>query len=1510
MPIVLSATVDDRYYRNVDQVYNMSLNSVKESISKSKDKWKKRLHIGSTKTSPLPSTQESPQVASSALPELVIPSSSVQDSSKIALDEEIQDPLTTSQAGDQPGKSDLVWPGVKALLAVLESSSKAFGPLKSAISGLNECIDIYENAGKEQEDFVELRQELEVLSKDLKIFVAEQKVSLMTDSVKQICSGIEAELSILKNKQSEKAGRRLFEMINRHEQVTTFSRRIQGYMQRLSLNANASILKAIDDLSMESRLTDMLPAKPAIYNSAESEELQRGACTPGTREPQIELVLNWARNQDAGQVCWMNGMAGTGKTTIAYSVCAALEESSALGASFFCSRTIQECRQVKNIIPTIAYQLARASMPFRSALVRTLESTPDAPTLALNVQYRKLIAEPLLEVEESLEQGFIVVIDALDECENEESLGQVLDLLVLSELNLSIRFLVSSRPEREIHARLAINARLVLHDLDSGSVKSDIEAYMRDKLKNIPLTDAHWPGLLERCGVLFIYASTTCRYIEQGHRMHNLDEAVATILGSAWMPIHRGGKNPIDDLYSTILTAAFDESKMDPNSRERMKGILETVICAQVPMSLQALAGLLDLKNADQANALLQSLRSVLNITPGTSLVTTLHASFPDYMLSRERSGEFYCAPEAKHSSLAKSCLQIIDRVEPKFNICGLTSSYLTDDEVNDLNDRVSKAISPGLLYASQYWSTHLGFGNFQDELVTAVYKFLSENLLLWMEVLNLTKHMRLGASIIQRAEKWCSVRPECHELVGIARDAGQFVSVYAANPVCQSTPHIYVSMLPFWPRSRPVSEVYKSKTRGLLIPTGSAIARRQLALIATWKVSTKVSSIGLSSDGTRIAAATENAVDIVDTSTGEGMFHLQDASTKRIAAIAMSPSSTQIAFGSRRGAYLLDLKTETARHLFKPDTAISSIVFSPNGSQFAIGLRNGNIHLYASQTGEIVCGLVEGHTDYVRALAFSPNGLFIASGSDDSTVRVWDVAHGQIIGSLLEGHTDIVLSISYSPDGTRLALASIDGTIRVWDPLTGQTLLGPLRGHSEWVYSVTFSPNGAFIASGSLDRAIRVYDAQSGQNILGPLQGHTNSVKSVIFSPDSTRLYSCSDDGTIRLWNVQDPSAPNSPQLAFPNDFRSVQYSPAGLRAVSASSDGSICIWDVQTGDMVLGPLRGHFKVVWAVDFSPDGVYIASASRDRTLRIWSAQDGGDIHGPMQGHTEWVRCVRFSPDGVFLVSGSDDHTVRIWDVATGLPTLEPFRGHSGIVLSVAFSPNGAQVVSGSDDCTIRVWDTNTGQIVIGPLQVHKTVVSSVEFCPDGSQIISGLYDGSIQMWDAQAGQLLYSWGRDHTAINSLSFSPDGLLVVSGSNNNTTRIWDAQNGRLLHTFHEHFRPVWSVWFSLDGSQVISCSSDGVIWIWKVSSRISYHHSNGLKGPNKTQIYVNSTLDTWSLNDYGWIVNTQQQRLVWVPEDLRVGLLRHPNDVVICKQGVLKLDFDGINIGKKWTECLSQ
>ncbi|CAE6456378.1 unnamed protein product, partial [Rhizoctonia solani] len=747
----------------------------------------------------------------------------------------------TTTTGHSSGKKRAVYSGWKSALGVCESSIGVLGPIKSLIDGLNECTGLFEKrSSTRRKDCDELLEKLQPLLEDLTEQTDISNGSMMTGSVKGLCSAIEDEIEIVKQKQAKNTGRFFKDAIDASDEILESYRRIDGLLNRLTLNANLTIIKALDEQNVDSRLAKLCPAMSATYNSTESDDMKRGDCAPGTRGPQVSFLLEWASDRNAGQTCWMNGMAGTGKTTIAYSVCSKLEEAHKLGASFFCTRVIPECRQVKNIIPSIAYQLARFSLPFRSVLLEVLDSDADAHTRKLKIQYQKLIVEPMRKVQESLPTDFIVVIDALDECENEGSLNEILELLISPVFALPVRYLISSRPEPEIYRRMMGRLEgqddkcLMLHDLDSAIVKSDIEAYMKQELEDISLTEDQWSSIIERCGALFIYASTTCRYITEAYRMDTLDEAVETIVGLAPMSKEHE-ENGIDKLYITVLTAVFNKPGISRANKDRMKNILDTVICAVEPMTLEIIANLFELKSTKQVDALLQPLRSVLNVTRDTRLVTTLHASFPDFMLSQNRSKAFCCTQEIQHATLTKACLQTINRAQPGFNICRLPSSYLLDDEVENLNTQISRAISPGLVYACRYWSTHLYHGEYQVSLIELVRNFFSAKLLLWMEIVNLAKYMKRGTRIIQYAEKWCTSNKRAvpEDLTAIVHDAAQFVSVYANHPASQSTPHIYASMLPFWPSSRPISAAYVIRTSGLVKPTGTAIDRRRLALIA-----------------------------------------------------------------------------------------------------------------------------------------------------------------------------------------------------------------------------------------------------------------------------------------------------------------------------------------------------------------------------------------------------------------------------------------------------------------------------------------------------------------------------------------------------------------------------------------------------------------------------------------------------------------------------------------------------
>jgi cellulose biosynthesis protein BcsQ len=95
----------------------------------------------------------------------------------------------------------------------------------------------------------------------------------------------------------------------------------------------------------------------------------------------------------------MDGMAGTGKTTIACTLSNALKSRGQPAASFFCTRTSPECHDATKIVSAIAYQFAQHSSPFKSALYKALKADPDIASLNISTRFEQLIKGPVLAVE-------------------------------------------------------------------------------------------------------------------------------------------------------------------------------------------------------------------------------------------------------------------------------------------------------------------------------------------------------------------------------------------------------------------------------------------------------------------------------------------------------------------------------------------------------------------------------------------------------------------------------------------------------------------------------------------------------------------------------------------------------------------------------------------------------------------------------------------------------------------------------------------------------------------------------------------------------------------------------------------------------------------------------------------------------------------------------------------------------------------------------------------------------
>ncbi|CAE6527439.1 unnamed protein product, partial [Rhizoctonia solani] len=372
----------------------------------------------------------------------------------------------------------LSWANLKGLLDTLNQAASAsgLGPLKTAVQGLIDCIEIFEDAAQGQQAYIELQAELEETFKRLQQYLAlsptivasvshvcvlQQYLALsptIVASVSHVCVLIQKEIEDLKSQQTRPRKRRLSGGMDDETNVLASYKRMRTQLQHLPLDISISTLAIIEQHAMDARLEKLAPAISARYNLENKNIPRRGPCTEGTRTKVLDAMYQWAICKDTGNIYWMSGMAGTGKTTIAYTLCKRLDVGSNrnlgrnLGASFFCSRSLPECRSVGKIMPSIAYQLAQRFQPYQHVLCEAIKNNPDAQDGGPGVQFESLIVGPLSDpkVKEAFPLNVVVVIDALDECEDATSTRQILDTLSIKSKGLPIKFVVSSRPEAAI----------------------------------------------------------------------------------------------------------------------------------------------------------------------------------------------------------------------------------------------------------------------------------------------------------------------------------------------------------------------------------------------------------------------------------------------------------------------------------------------------------------------------------------------------------------------------------------------------------------------------------------------------------------------------------------------------------------------------------------------------------------------------------------------------------------------------------------------------------------------------------------------------------------------------------------------------------------------------------------------------------------------------------------------------------------------------------------------------
>jgi hypothetical protein len=401
---------------------------------------------------------------------------------------------------------------------------------------------------------------------------------------------------------------------------------------------------------------------------------------------------------------------------------------------------------------SIAVQLANNVLSLRQYIYDAITKRKDIASQSLRDQWCQLILCPLSRLGSgSSPPSYVLIVDALDECDKEEHIGIILQLLAEARTlkTVRLRVFLTSRPEIPIrHGFSQIpNAErqdFVLHNISPSIVDHDISIFLQYNLNFIAVErslGAGWPGeqiverLVYNASGLFIWAATACRFIREGKRFAT--KRLDMILESSSTAINAPEKH-LNEIYLTVLRHSISPDYTAEEAEElrrTLKSLLGSIATLFSPLSTQSLRKLVN-TSQEEVDQTLDDLHAILDIPKDQTCPIRLHhPSFRDFLLNKERCGDsnFQVDEKQAHQTLADYCIQLMS-ISLKQDVCGQEAPGTLVANIE--SSRIEQYLPPEVRYACLYWIQHLQKSGAQLCDNDEVHQFLQVHLLHWLEAL------------------------------------------------------------------------------------------------------------------------------------------------------------------------------------------------------------------------------------------------------------------------------------------------------------------------------------------------------------------------------------------------------------------------------------------------------------------------------------------------------------------------------------------------------------------------------------------------------------------------------------------------------------------------------------------------------------------------------------------------------------------------------------------------------
>jgi len=535
-----------------------------------------------------------------------------------------------------------------------------------------------------------------------------------------------------------------------------------------------------------------------VYDARANEHDDK--CYPDTRVNLLGQIQTWADNPSGECIFWLNGAAGTGKSTIARTVASRFNEQGGPSASFFFKRRDGDRGNANLFFTTIADQLVSKEPMMLQSVKEAIDSERGIAKKTLKVQFEKLILQPLGQIQygsegrptiakvvqeainsdpdidaKTLRERFLnilgqfhrgskvcptitMVVDALDECDSEKDIELIIRLLSQTKFLPFVYFkvFITSRSGDQIGLSFQkLNGKYRHEPLHKRpEIEQDISVFLKDKLAKI--RDDHnrrqfvelklpldWPQkhivqTLARMAIpLFIFAATVCRFV----RNHpDPDRQLRHVL--AYQGRSDSELDILDSTYLPVLDQLIADNAESQKSDliSDFRGLVGPIVLLAEPLSALSLLHLLGTP-AILITDKLGRLRFVLNrLHAVLDVPPESDTPITPFHLSFR---DFLVDPAKRDTKFwideRETHQKLATNCIENLESClkkNICNLKWPGIARNEVDARVEAFLPAHIQYACRYWVSHLEQSNERIRDRDQVHEFLKHHFLHWLEVL------------------------------------------------------------------------------------------------------------------------------------------------------------------------------------------------------------------------------------------------------------------------------------------------------------------------------------------------------------------------------------------------------------------------------------------------------------------------------------------------------------------------------------------------------------------------------------------------------------------------------------------------------------------------------------------------------------------------------------------------------------------------------------------------------